>query len=496
MNYISTRDNGCQKTSSQAILQGISTEGGLFVPGEFPQLTTKELMRLCRLDYCARAEEILKKYLTDFTESEIHACVDAAYSGTRFENDLPAPLSKISQEGYVLELWHGPTCAFKDMALQLLPHLLRTSAKKNEARGEIVILTATSGDTGKAALEGFRDAPGIRIFVFYPQHGVSDMQKRQMQAQEGENVQVCAIQGNFDDAQSAVKQIFTSEALKNRLASADMRFSSANSINFGRLLPQVVYYISAYCDLVRDEEIAFGDEINFVVPTGNFGNILAAYYAKQMGLPIGRLICASNRNNVLSDFIHCGVYDKNRGFYPSLSPSMDILVSSNLERLLFELSGRDAAKVAALMGELESAGRYEITPGMKALLQRDFAAGYCDDEGTRAAIRATFEKYGYLLDTHTAVAFSVWETYKKESGDERKTVVVSTASAYKFADSVCEALGVKHGPGLFDALDALEQAANETAPAPLGALRGRAVRFEESCAKEKIGSYICGKLGL
>ncbi|MCI8624000.1 MAG: threonine synthase [Provencibacterium sp.] len=495
MRYISTRDKGNVKTASQAILQGIGEDGGLFVPLELPTFSQEELLRMCALDYAGRAEQVLAKFLGDFTAEEITGCVRAAYTGGRFEEELPAPLSRLGEDCYLLELWHGPTCAFKDIALQLLPGLMTVSARKNAVKDELVILVATSGDTGKAALEGFAGVPGTRVLVFYPQDGVSAMQKHQMRAQEGENVCVCAIEGNFDDAQTGVKRIFTDKAFAGRMEKAGKRFSSANSINFGRLLPQIVYYVGAYCDLVRDEELAFGEPLNVVVPTGNFGNILAAYYAKQMGVPLGKLVCASNRNNVLSDFLESGVYDRNRGFYTTLSPSMDILISSNLERLLFELCGRDERQVSALMAQLQEEGRYTISAPMRAALRKDFTGGFCGDDETRTVIRSVYERYSYLLDPHTAVAFGVYEKVLPQL--EGKTVVVSTASPYKFAGSVCEALGLPAaGEGLFADIDALHAATGTAVPAPLSRLRTKEARFFDSCPAGEMPAYCARQMGL
>ncbi|MCI8443460.1 MAG: threonine synthase [Provencibacterium sp.] len=494
MQYISTRDKKNVKTASEAILQGISDEGGLFVPERLPAFSQQELLQLCAADYVGRAEKVLEKFLGDFTVAEISECVRAAYTGGKFEGELPAPLSRLGEECYLLELWHGPTCAFKDMALQLLPGLMTASARKNAVQQELVILVATSGDTGKAALEGFAGVPGVRVLVFYPRDGVSEMQKHQMRAQEGENVYVCAIEGNFDDAQSGVKKLFTDPAFAGRMARAGKRFSSANSINFGRLLPQIVYYVSAYCDLVRDEELAMGEPLHVVVPTGNFGNILAAYYAKRMGLPIGRLVCASNRNHVLSDFLQSGVYDRNRAFYPSLSPSMDILISSNLERLLFEAGGREDAQVRSLMQALRETGRYTLPEEVHAAITRDFIGGFCDDGETQAVIRSVYARYSYLLDPHTAVAYGVYE--KVRSQLPGKTVVVSTASPYKFAGSVCEALRIPTGEGLFSATDALFAATGAAVPLPLERLRGRTDRFCESCTAGEMEGTCARILGL
>lgn len=495
MQYISTRNQQNQKTASQAILQGISEEGGLFVPQELPAFSEQELLQLCTMDYIGRAGQVLGKFLTDFSAHEIRDCVQAAYTGGSFEGELPAPLAKLGEDSYLLELWHGPTCAFKDMALQLLPGLMTASARKNAVEDELVILVATSGDTGKAALEGFADVPGVRVIVFYPRDGVSEMQKHQMCTQQGGNVHVCAIEGNFDDAQAGVKRLFTDPAFAERMAKAGKRFSSANSINFGRLLPQVVYYVSAYCDLLRDEELAFGEPLHVVVPTGNFGNILAAYYAKRMGVPIGKLICASNRNNVLTDFLCSGVYDRNREFFLTFSPSMDILVSSNLERLLFELSGRDDSTVRSLMDSLSQTGRYALPEAMVKRMQEDFIGCCCDDKETCDIIRSVYARYAYLLDPHTAVAYGAYE--KVRSRLPGKTVVVSTASPYKFAGVVCEALGAPAaGRGRFDFIDALHAATGTPVPAPLEQLRMRQPRFMDSCTAAQMEDYCMRTLGL
>lgn len=496
MNYISTRDTACRRSADEVILQGISEEGGLFVPEELPLLRPDEME--APLDYCARAEQVLGKFLGSFTPEEIRACVRGAYTGGRFENDAPAPLRRAGTDGvYLLELWHGPTCAFKDLALQILPRLMAVSAAKRETKEEIVILVATSGDTGKAALEGFADAPGTRVLVFYPQNGVSEMQKLQMRTQGGNNVAVCAIEGNFDDAQSGVKRIFTDGRMKSLLSARGMRFSSANSINWGRLLPQIVYYVHAYAALAEEGKVAFGEPVNVVVPTGNFGNILAAYYAKRMGVPLGRLICASNRNNVLTDFIRTGVYDRNRPFFPSLSPSMDILISSNLERLLFELCSRDAAEVRRLMLSLAAAGRYSLSGNMHDLLRDIFSGFYCDDERTKAVIRTVFKERGILLDTHTAVAWAACEDYREATGDGAPALVVSTASPYKFAGSVCDALGLRVPDGdLFSPLDTLHTATGCPVPAPIERLRGKEPRFSDVCTKDTMAAYVSGVLGL
>ena len=457
MNYTSTRDNSVKASAAYAIATGISPDGGLYVPESIPALTPDELMAAAKENYRDRAVRVLGKYLTDFTEEELRECVNGAYTG-KFGGEDVAPVVDIANNRFVLELWHGPTCAFKDMALQLLPHLLTRSVKKTCDGKEIVILVATSGDTGKAALEGFRDVPGTRIIVFYPVEGVSAIQKRQMVTQEGENVGVCAIKGNFDDAQTGVKRIFTDAEIAAELDKHNMAFSSANSINWGRLAPQIVYYISAYADLMNKGVIRMGDKVNVVVPTGNFGNILAAYYAKKMGLPIGKLVCASNANNVLTDFLRTGVYDRNRQFHTTISPSMDILISSNLERLIYDLSGCDSKRVKGWMDSLAATGRYEVDEDVKARISELFWAGCCDDASTQATIREVFESEGYLSDTHTAVALNVYEQYTKEFGADVPTIIASTASPYKFAPAVLGAVAAdKISDDEFDMLSALNE---------------------------------------
>lgn len=496
MNYISTRDKNQKVTSAAAIVNGISVEGGLFVPESFPQLTEERLSKLTGLGYVERAKNILADYLTDFTAEELYHCVSGAYAD-KFEDDSVTRLAKLGDDVYMLELWHGPTCAFKDMALQLLPYLLTASAKKTAGDKEIVILVATSGDTGKAALEGFQDVAGTRILVFYPEQGVSEMQRLQMATQEGTNVSVCAICGNFDDAQTAVKQIFTDKALAETLLQKGMLFSSANSINWGRLAPQIVYYISAYCDLLADEEIAMGDKINVCVPTGNFGNILAAYYAKRMGLPIDKLICASNENNVLTEFITSGVYNKNRAFHTTISPSMDILISSNLERLLFALYQNDDTALTALMEELQAKGCYRVSEPVLQQLQQQFYGGCCDDAATKATIGRIFSEYSYLCDTHTAVAVKVYEDYVAATGDHSKTIIASTASPFKFPASVLEALQGKAGQlPEFETAQKLAELSGCDIPESLAALQGKPVRFADVCDKTEIKSYVTGLLGV
>ncbi len=497
MIYTSTRDASVRVPASEAIAKGISSDGGLFVPMTIPTINLVDIERLMRLDYVGRAKEILKLYLTDFTDDELSACVENAYRADKFSSPEIAPLYSLSDEVQVLELWRGPTCAFKDMALQLLPHLLTASAAKTRKNTKIVILVATSGDTGKAALEGFRDVENTQILVFYPENGVSPMQKLQMTTQEGANVGVCAIEGNFDDAQSGVKAIFTDHALEKKFAEHHMAFSSANSINWGRLVPQIVYYVSAYCDMVKSEKLKIGAPMNVVVPTGNFGNILAAYYAKQMGVPIGKLICASNANNVLTDFLESGTYDKNRPFYCTESPSMDILISSNLERLLFLLSGQDADMTRAYMEALSEKGSYKVSEKIFSALSDLFAAGCCDDADTERTIRRIYEKYGYLCDTHTAVALNVYAAYKTKTGDSTPTVIASTANPYKFSKSVLHAVA----PELvtddeFETVEALHELTGAPVPPQLSSLRGKTPRFTGVVQKEDMANAVLEMLGI
>lgn len=479
MNYISTRNKGERVSGSQAILRGIAPDGGLYIPETLPQIDYGFLQNLCSMQYTQRAKEILRLFLTDYTTAEIGACVDAAY-GSGFEDNRPAPLSSLTGNSYFLELWHGPTCAFKDMALQLLPELMTAAIRKTGEQKQAVILVATSGDTGKAALEGFRDVDGTKIMVFYPEHGVSPMQKRQMYTQQGANVNVAAIEGNFDDAQTGVKAIFADAKLAAQLAEQGYVLSSANSINWGRLLPQIVYYISAYCDLVEGEELAMGEHVNFCVPTGNFGNILAAHYARRMGLPVKTLVCASNANNVLTDCISCGVYNRNRAFHATISPSMDILISSNFERLLFELCGSSDTALAGIMGQLTATGSFELSQQAKDTLQQGFWGGYCDDTATKATIAEIFGEYSYLCDPHTAVAANVAAQYKAVTGDDTPMVIVSTASPYKFADSVLDALGAADLPeNDFRRAELLETLTGTAIPVPIAALEHAARRFSD-----------------
>ncbi|MBQ7545729.1 MAG: threonine synthase [Clostridia bacterium] len=485
MLYTSTRNKSVRVSSAEAITHGISADGGLFVPETIPQITAEDLVRLSEMDYRGRAKAILSLYLTDFSHQEISDCVDGAYADGKFSSDKTAPLHKLSDGSHVLELWRGPTCAFKDMALQLLPHLLTVSASKAADGKQIVILVATSGDTGKAALEGFKDVPNTQIMVFYPSDGVSPMQKLQMTTQEGGNVAVCAIEGNFDDAQTGVKKIFTDPSVAAKLAEKNKMFSSANSINWGRLVPQIVYYVSAYCDLLADGEIQCGDPINVVVPTGNFGNILAAYYAREMGVPIRKLICASNRNKVLTDFIETGVYDRRRDFYCTSSPSMDILISSNLERLLFLLSGMDDAKTSAWMRALSEQGVYDVGEAMREKIQAVFCGGFCDEDGTKALIRDVYETEGYLCDTHTAVAVQVYRDWRAKTGDDSPAVIASTASPYKFSKTVLAAVAPDvQAADEFAMVDALLAKTGFPCPQQLIALKSKPVRFTDCCTRD------------
>ena len=489
MYYTSTRDSSLRIDSAQAIVKGISDEGGLFVPVEIPSLSMDEIVSYADMTYPERAAAIFSKYLTDFTAAELRYCTESAYNDKAFATASITEISHLFDGTYVLELWHGPTCAFKDMALQILPYLLTTSLKKINIDKKVVILVATSGDTGKAALEGFADVEGTSIMVFYPEDGVSAMQKKQMTTQDGDNVCVCAVKGNFDDCQNGVKAIFTDEDIKAQLSERGMMFSSANSINWGRLAPQIIYYISCYSELVKNGEIKAGEPINITVPTGNFGNILAAYYAKRMGLPVNKLICASNANNVLTDFLTTGVYDRNRTFVTTISPSMDILISSNLERLLYIMTGDDA-KIREWFGKLSKEGRYEVDEAVKAQLSADFAAGCCDDERTKATIKEIYDKYSYTLDTHTAVAVAVYEDYRKATGDTTRTVIASTASPYKFGTAVLEALEGRAPEDEFEKVDRINALSGYEIPASLAALRTKKIRFTGAIDRADMKEFV------
>ena len=486
MRYVSTRNKNVSLTASQAVAQGLARDGGLLTPEVFPKLTPEMLEDWRGKTYGQRAVALMKLFLEDFSEEELTAFTQAGYSAEKFDDSRVAPLHKLNDDTYCLELWHGPTSAFKDMALQILPHLLSASLVKTNEDKTVCILVATSGDTGKAALEGFKDVDRTKILVFYPTGGVSQVQELQMKTQEGSNVGVCSVYGNFDDAQTGVKILFSDEKLRADLAERGYFLSSANSINWGRILPQLVYYISAYCDLLNEGKIQMGDKVNSCVPTGNFGNILACWYAGQMGLPVGKLICASNSNNVLTEFLSTGVYNKNRTFYTTMSPSMDILVSSNLERLLFALTEQDDQAVAGYMKELNETGRYEVTDDLKAKLKDHFYGGFCDEERTSQIIEKVWKEHNYLIDPHTAVAYQVMEDYRKESGDDTTTVFVSTASPFKFCDNVLKSLGVADVKEGLDALDQLNEVSGRPAPVPLASLRNKPVRFEGSVEKEQM----------
>ncbi len=489
MRYLSTRDTNIRITASEAIAQGLSRDGGLFVPETVPTLPKNAISELCQMDYRQRAVYIMKMFLEDYTVAELSDFTERAYGPKGFDTPAIAPVYTLDDGTYFLELWHGPTCAFKDMALQMLPYLLTSALRKNGEKRDVCILVATSGDTGKAALEGFCDVPRTKIMVFYPENGVSDVQKLQMTSQEGDNVGVCAVKGNFDDAQTGVKSIFSDEVLRDELDGRGFFLSSANSINWGRLLPQIVYYISAYCDLINNGAIKEGDKINFCVPTGNFGDILAGYYAEKMGLPVKKLICASNMNDVLTEFMHTGVYNRKRQFYTTISPSMDILISSNLERLLFALSGDDKT-VAGYMKELSESGQYTVSEDIKKQIAELFESDFCTDDETKDIIGKTFKEYGYLIDTHTAVGYGVLQKYREESGDDTATVVVSTASPYKFCASVCEALGSDAvGTGL-ELIDKLEEISGVPAPRPLKLLGLKKERFTDSVDKNDMPDVV------
>ena len=485
--YNSTRSVGEPVKASVAILKGLSDDGGLFVPDHIPALD-KSLKELSGMSYQEVAYEVMKLFLTDFTEEELKNCINKAYD-EKFDTEVIAPMVE-AKGAYYLELFHGATIAFKDMALSILPHLLITSAKKNQIQNEIVILTATSGDTGKAALAGFAEVEGTRIIVFYPKNGVSPIQEKQMVTQKGENTFVVGIHGNFDDAQTGVKKIFSDKELAKEMAAKGFQFSSANSINIGRLVPQIVYYVYAYAQLLAEDKIGDGEIINVVVPTGNFGNILAAFYAKNMGLPIGKLICASNDNKVLYDFFSTGTYDRNREFMLTTSPSMDILISSNLERLIYRIAGNNAEKNAELITALNGNGKYEITEDMKAKLQ-DFYGNYASEAETAETIKDLYEDCGYVIDTHTAVAASVYEKYVNETGDVAKTVIASTASPYKFTRSVMEAIDEKYAAmGDFELVDELCKLANVAVPNAIEEIRSAKIRHNNICEVDEMQQVV------
>ena len=470
--YQSTRGSQNIKTAAQAVIQGIAEDRGLYVPGEMPKLP-KSIEELVGKTYREIAFEIIGSFFTDYTAEEMQACVEGAYD-LKFEEAEIVPI-KEAGGAHFMELYHGKTAAFKDMALSILPYLLTTAMKKEKEDKKICILTATSGDTGKAALEGFADVPGTEIIVFFPNQGVSEVQERQMITQEGDNTHVFAIEGNFDDAQTGVKKIFNDGAFAEKLAESGCKLSSANSINIGRLVPQVAYYVFGYVKLVEQGVIKTGEPVNVVVPTGNFGNILAAYYAGKMGIPFGKLICASNKNKVLTDFFNTGVYDINRDFYLTNSPSMDILISSNLERLLYHLSGNDGAEIKGLMESLESEKKYEVSDKIKEGLA-DFYGGFASMEETNETIGKMYDEHGYLMDTHTAVAYKVYQDYVSETGDETPTLIASTASAYKFADSVAKAIGLGEEANGFEYVKSVAAKTGVRIPAGLKDLENKEIR--------------------
>ncbi|NLJ57766.1 MAG: threonine synthase [Tissierellia bacterium] len=485
--YESTRNSKITATASEAVLKGIADDGGLYVLRNLEEKKV-QINELQGKSYKEIAEIILKIMLNDFPQDKIKACVKNAYRD-KFSKEEITPVVKVG-DSYVLELFHGPTSAFKDVALSILPHLMTTAYQMNNMEGEVIILTATSGDTGKAALEGFKDVEGTKILVFYPEGGVSQVQKTQMVTQEGNNTFVCAIKGNFDDAQTGVKEIFSNEKLNKELKAKNRVLSSANSINVGRLVPQIVYYFYSYMKLVEKAAINIGDKVNFAVPTGNFGNILAGYYAKVLGLPVNKLICASNENNVLYDFINTGVYNRNREFHKTISPSMDILVSSNLERLLYYLSGKNNSMVRDFMESLKSTGRYTITDEMLKELKEDFYGGFVEKEYAEKTIKETFEKYGYLLDTHTAVAYKTMEDYRKETGDGTANIVLSTASPYKFSKSVYESLYGSANEDEFELMENLSQKTKVKVPANLNNLKNKEVKHSQVCNVNKMEEYV------
>lgn len=491
--YKSTRKNNKPVQASEAILRGLAEDGGLFVPERIPKLGLS-MESLSKMTYQETAYEVMRLFFTDFTEKELKDCIRKAYD-EKFDTEVIAPLSEVDGAFY-LELYHGATIAFKDMALSILPHLLTTSARKNNVENEIVILTATSGDTGKAALAGFADVEGTKIIVFYPKNGVSPIQEKQMITQKGKNTHVVGIHGNFDDAQTGVKRLFGDKELARELAGKEFQFSSANSINIGRLIPQVVYYVYSYAALYRQGKVSEGERINVVVPTGNFGNILAAFYAKNMGVPIGKLICASNENKVLFDFFQTGTYDKNREFILTSSPSMDILISSNLERLIYSIAGEDADKNAALMQSLAETGKYAVTDEMKEKLG-DFVGGFASEKESFAMIKKLYGECGYVLDTHTAVAAAVYDKYVKETKDTAKTVIASTASPYKFTRSVMKAIDEKYDAmGDFELVDELCRISGVEIPRAIEEIRSAPILHDTVCEKEELEQVVKKFLGI
>lgn len=497
MIYHSTRNSALSVSSAEAIAQGIAADGGLFVPASIPELTAADFEALKGLSYADRAAKLFSLYLTDFTDEELRECTHNAYATGNFETPNVQEIATLADGSMLLELWHGPTCAFKDMALQILPHFLTRAIEKTGTKREIVILTATSGDTGKAALAGFRDVPGTRILVFYPEDGVSSMQKRQMQTQEGTNVGVCAVKGNFDDCQNGVKAIFTDPAMQEALAKNGMQFSSANSINWGRLVPQIVYYVSAYVTMLEKGILQNGDRFVLTVPTGNFGNILAAWYAKQMGVPIAHLVCASNINNVLTDFIRTGVYDRNRQFHATVSPSMDILISSNLERLLYHMTQGNDAQIREWFGALKENGRYEIPTELRNRILAEFSGASFDDEATKMMIGMVFAENGYLSDTHTAVGICAARDYRRFASEEMPMLIASTANPYKFGKAVLEAVGGETDQAdEYEVLDLLRKKSGMEMPQALAELKTKPVRFTDVVAQNEMANYVRKLLGI
>ena len=492
MKYISTRNAARSVEGSEAILMGISPEGGLFVPESFPQITLEEVAAMSGMTYAERSAFVMSRYLDEFSYEELLEIAERAYS--RFDDEDTCPLTKVDDGFYILELWHGPTYAFKDFALTVLPQLISSCRKKRGEKAKTLVLVATSGDTGKAALEGFKDVEGTEIMVFYPDEGVAYMQKLQMITTGGDNTYVAGIKGNFDDAQTAVKKVFTDEEVRAELQKAGYVMSSANSINWGRLLPQIAYYFSAYADLLSSEEISLGDKVNFVVPTGNFGDILAGYYAMRMGLPVEKLLCASNINNVLTDFFNSGEYDATREFHKTISPSMDILISSNLERLLFELCDRDDKQLSSLMNALKEEGKYAVSLSDIKKKLSVFAAGYADEDETMETIYNTFDEYGYVVDPHTSVAIAVYNDYCLATGDLTPSVILSTASPYKFAQDVYEAVGENQIADPFKAVKKLHFLTGMEVPEGIDRLEFLEERFTDVLAKDEIKAKVLAKV--
>ena len=491
MKYVSTRNKNIRVSAAEAIKEGLSKEGGLFVPESFPVLEKADYDYLLSVPYIKRASYILNKYLEEFSISELSDFSEKAYGSNKFGNGEVTPIYEYDNKTFFLELWHGPTCAFKDMALQMLPHLLTASIKKTGDGRIVTILVATSGDTGKAALDGFSNVSGSKIIVFYPKDGVSEIQRIQMVTQEGENVFVCGVDGNFDDAQTGVKNIFVNNQYNQKLNDNGVILSSANSINWGRLVPQIVYYISSYVDLVKNGKIALGDKINVCVPTGNFGNILAAYYAKCMGLPINKLICASNSNNVLTEFINTGTYDKNRDFILTMSPSMDILISSNLERYVFDASNKSDDYINEIMSDLSKKGKYTVSDEIKAKIADEFYADFASEEETLSEIKESFTNKKYLMDSHTAVASCVYKKYVKDTKDKTVTIIASTANPYKFNGSVLKALDISHNVNdEFELLKLLNEKTGLEIPVQLSSLKEKSRRFNDNCQKDEMISVV------